>query len=331
VARTFHIGTYEASGGKGLVPVMLDAEGSLEPGEPDPCASNASYAVRAGNTVYLTDEREQGMLAVLRDKGGNWYRVARLPTFGSAPCFVECDGKQLVVANYASGSVALWQLGEDGVPQEPPALFQSHGSGPNPERQQGPHSHCVRFSPDGEALYAVDLGADTIWRLPLRKDGQFGQAEPAWRAPPGTGPRQLLFLPGEARAVLLSELASMLTLFALEEDGTLRELQTVSTLPEGFRGKSLGGHLALLDGQAIVSNRGHNSLALFALAGDQLELAGHAASGGAHPRHFAQVDRHLVVAHEKDGRVTSFDLSPGQLPAATGRSVRVPGACFVLA
>src|SRR5207253_5510412 len=95
-----------------------------------------------------------------------------------------------------SGSVAAWRLGDDdGMPIEPPAVFQSRGSGPNEERQEGPHAHCVRFSPDGQALYAVDLGADTIWRLPLGRAAEFGPPTVAWRAPPGTGPRQLFFVP----------------------------------------------------------------------------------------------------------------------------------------
>ena len=55
-------------------------------------------------------------------------------------------------------------------------------------------------------------------------------------------------------------------------------------------------------------------------------------SGGAHPRHFAllEVERKLVVAHEKDGTVASFDIEADGRLRETGHRIVVPGACFVL-
>jgi 6-phosphogluconolactonase len=331
MAATLHIGTYEDGGGGGLVPVSLDSDGTLTAGEPLQSAPNASFGVRVTDKAYLTDERDPGAVSVLQADGDGWRRLAHVPTGGAEPCFVECDGAMLAAANYASGNLTLWRIGDDGLPQEPPEVFESHGSGPQRDRQEGPHVHCVKFAPDSRALFAVDLGADTVWRLPLLDGGKFGPAERAWRAPPGSGPRQLRFLPNGKQALVLTELASTLFVLDVRPDGTLCERDTASTLPDGFKGESLGGHLEWIDGRALVSNRGHNSLAVFGLEGGKLALLGHVSSGGAHPRHFAQVGNQLVIVHEKDGRVTSFDLAAEKLPQSTGRFLRVPGACFALA
>ena len=328
-----HIGTYADSGGRGLVPVSLGEDGALTPGEPFAGAANASFAVAGNGLVYAVDEGEEGALNVLRREGERWTRLARVPSGGAAPCYVALspDGRRLALANYESGSVVLYSLGSDGLPLGPPALFRNEGKGANAERQEGPHAHCVRFAADGSALYLVDLGADRVLRLPLLAEG-FGAAEVAWTAPAGSGPRHMLFHPDGRRAVLLSELAAALTLLEFGPLG-LETRQTVRTAPEGFAGENLGGHLALNPAgtRVYASNRGHDSLAVFALDGD-LELLQHVPSGGAHPRHFALLREtgQLVAAHEKDGCVASFDLQADGRLRPTGHRVHVPGACFVL-
>ena len=329
----FHVGTYAKDGGRGLVPVTLAPDGLMTPGQPYAAAKNASFAAysQRHGLHYMVDEQKVGALGVYRRSGDAWDRLARVDTGGAAPCYValNADETRLAVANYDSGSAALFALDSDGLPQ-PQALFQNEGGGLDPERQEGPHVHCARFTPDG-ALYAVDLGTDEI----LRFDEELIGTRQVYRAPPGSGPRHLLFVPGRPLAILLSELASTLTLLEVSRDGMLRPLQIVSTLPAGFKGDSLGGHLALnaAGTRVYVSNRGHDSLALFALEERARELLQHVTSTGAHPRNFVllEIAGKLVVAHEKDGRVASFTIaSDGQLELL-GKGAVVPGACCIIA
>jgi 6-phosphogluconolactonase len=329
-----HIGTYADSGGRGLVPVELGPDGALTPGEPFDGAANASFAVACNGLVYAVDESDEGAVNVLRLEGGAWRRLARVPSGGAAPCYVciSPDESRLAVANYKSGSAALYRLGADGLPQEPPAMFRNEGRGPNAERQEGPHVHCARFSPGGSALNLVDLGADQVVCLALTEEG-FGEASIAWTAPAGSGPRHLLLHPTQPRALVLSELAATLTLLQRGPLG-FETLKWQATASPGSNGENLGGHLAVNPARtrAYVSNRGDDTLAVFTLGGG-LEPLQHVPSGGQHPRHFALLaaERKLVVAHEKDGTVASFDIEADGRLRATGHSINLPGACFVLA
>lgn len=327
-----HIGTYDKDGGKGLVPVTLAAGGSFEAGQPYAGARNASFGARRGDLAYLVDEQENGALTVHRWTVEGWQPIAQVPSGGAEPCYLALDpaGRFLAAANYGSGSAVLYALDATGLPQPPPALFHNAGSGPNPKRQEGPHIHCVRFF--GRRLYAVDLGTDEILRADLTDEG-FGEVALAWAAPAGAGPRHLLPLAGE-RALVLCELAATLTLLAAS-DRDFTALATVPTAPPAFRGENFGGHLAVNGAgtRAYVSNRGHDSIAVFAVHQDTLELLQHIPSEGRHPRHFAFLEdgARMVVAHEKDGRVTAFEIAGDGTLAKAGEGITVPGACFVLA
>jgi len=329
---TLHIGTYDKSGGQGLVPVTLDEDGAFAVGEPYAGARNASFGVRRGELAYLVDEQQDGTFGVHRRIARGWQPVVRVPSGGAEPCYLALDatGSRLAVANYASGSAALFALGGDGLPEGAPSLFHDAGSGPNAERQEGPHMHCVRFV--GDHLYAVDLGTDQVLRIELTATG-LGEVSVAWTAPAGAGPRHLLPLP-HGRALVVCELAATLSLLGPRGD-SLTTLATAPTAPAGFAGENAGGHLAVnaAGTRAYVSNRGHDSIAVFATAENSLELLQHIPSGGRHPRHFVLLEdrARMVVAHEKDGRVTAFAVAGDGTLARSGTGITVPGACFVLA
>jgi 6-phosphogluconolactonase len=329
------LGTYAKPGGRGLYRLTLSADGSF--GSPD-CVAEArnssfgAYSARHG-LHYLVDECDS-RLGVWRRAGDGWAQLVTVPTGGEEPCYVMLDEaeRRLAIANYKSGTLALLALGDDGLPLEPPARFQDSGTGPVQDRQEGPHVHCTRFSPDGRFLYAVDLGANHILRF--EPDGaQLGEPAIAYGAPPGSGPRHLLLHPERPFALLISELASTLTLLAVAEGG-LEPLATCSTTTADATGDNLGGHLEWPStGRAYVTNRGHDTLALIEVDLDRATLTPrqHLASGGRSPRHFVLLEdtRQLVVAHEKDGAVASFEVGEDGLLAATRHRVTVPGACFV--
>ena len=86
------------------------------------------------------------------------------PSGGAHPCYVGIDnsGRQVLVANYSSGSVCILPVQEDGSLGESTEFIQFEGSGAHPERQQGPHAHSVMLDEEGGLAFVTDLGTDRL-------------------------------------------------------------------------------------------------------------------------------------------------------------------------
>ncbi len=138
-------------------------------------------------------------------KSGKLTALNRVSAHGSSPCELALDknGHFLAVANYASGSIAVFPVLPDGGLGEAVAIDRHHGSSVNPERQKEPHPHSVLFSPDNRYLLSTDLGLDKIFVY--RFDAATGSissngAEPVSVAA-GSGPRHMVFHPEWKHAV----------------------------------------------------------------------------------------------------------------------------------
>jgi len=266
-AVTLHVGTYAGAGGEGLYRLDYDSDTGFKLGEPLHVAANASFgAWSARNGLhYLVNEQTVGTLAAYRIVDGLWQQVGGIATGGSAPCHVALDPEErrAAVAHYASGSIALVELDSAGVPECVGAAWANQGRGPH-ARQDTPHMHCVQFSPDGRWLYAADLGTDQIVRFAVEGGAPLATAKVVYRAPPGSGPRHLLLHPRALIALLVSELASTVSVLDVRDDGLALRMQC-STVPDDFTEENLGGHVALnrAGTHAYVTNRGHDSVAVY--------------------------------------------------------------------
>ncbi len=325
------VGTYAEKGGPGLVPIAHDAETDRwRAGEPVAHVRNASFGIVSPvhGHWHLVDEAA-GTVSTYSAAGG-WAVLATVETGGEAPCHLALSAHDggLAVANYGSGSVTLLSLNDAGLPIGG-ATYANEGRGPNAERQEGPHAHWVGFGPAGESI-CVDLGADRVF---ARDPATPAVARTLYAAPPGSGPRHLAFHPVLPVAYLVSELASTLTVLR-PEGAMLRADAMLSTLPEGAADASLGGAIALsADATRLwVSNRGHDSIATFALDAEGApHPLGHVASGGASPRFLLPLaDGRLAVAHEEGGGVAVFRLDEEGRPLPAPATIDVPGAVFLI-
>ncbi|PKR89962.1 6-phosphogluconolactonase [Pleomorphomonas diazotrophica] len=333
------IGTYARNGGAGLHSLSREDNGWTL-GEAYPGAQNASFGTYSArhDLFYFVNEQAEGALGAFRAKEGGWERLACVETRGGGPCHVALnkDESSLAVANYDSGSIVLFPLDQaTGLPVEPPVVRQNAGGGPVSERQDSPHAHCICFGPDQRWLYHVDLGTDEVLSYSVDPgSGRVGERAVAFRAPAGSGPRHLVFHPSRPLALLVSELASTLTALEVDEGGCLSAKEVVTTLPLEFAGENLGGHLSLNSSgdRVYVTNRGHDSVAVFAWAEDgTLECLQHISSRGASPRSFVllEAERQLLLANEEGGNIAAFAIqSDGTL--SPGPDLAVPGAVFLL-
>lgn len=334
MTSTLFIGTYADANGEGLVGLIRDPyQPGWVGGLANPAVANASFGVAAmgSGTFYFVDERA-GRVSAWGTRPA-WHARGSIASGGAAPCHLalSADERRLAIANYDSGEVRLVALAADGGFGDVLATWRRDGHGPVFDRQRGPHAHWTGFSPDGAWLWSTDLGADRILALPLAGDPAAAQPRLAWQAPAGSGPRHIALHPTRPVAYLVSELASTLTTLAIE-GATLAARDTRSTLPPGFAGDSLGGAIAVdrAGTRLWVTNRGHDSIATYALDDDGLPRPiGHIPSGGASPRHLLAIDDALVCAHEGDGCVAIFRLRDG-VPQPEPQRLKVPGAAFAI-
>jgi 6-phosphogluconolactonase len=331
-------GTYAQEGGPGLVPLVASPNGWVA-GRPLDTIRNASFGVRASaNGIrYLLDEQEKGQVGVY-DR--SLQRSGDFSTLGSGPCHATLspDGGMLAVANYSSGSVAVWRIDrETGHPMGEAHLAAHTGGGPNRTRQAGPHAHWVGFTMGGKLLHAVDLGADAIFAHVLDpRSGAIVSSSIAYQAPAGSGPRHLARHPRLRVAYLVSELANTVTILATRPGGTFAAKSVVSTLPAGFFGTSAAAHIVVNSSgtRLYVSNRGHDSIAVFAIDSDGgLSLLQHVGSGGQGPRMFLLIEERgeMLVANQRSGNVARLPLGNDGRLGAAAHGVAISGVVFLSA
>ena len=327
-AVSLFVGTY----GRGIVPLVYrPSDDRLEAGTAVPSAGNASYGVfdPERNLHYIVDEQDKGTVGVWRQAGHEWHCLLVVPSGGEAPCFVslDADRRRMAVANYKSGHVAIYPLDGHGLPIGEAVRHAHTGNGPNAERQDGPHAHCARFHRGW--LYQTDLGTDDV----LAYDPE-GGANVAFRLPTGQGPRHIVFHPRLPVAYVITELGSRIFALTLEADGQFSQRQVVSTLPDGAAPGSLGGHLALnrAGNRLYASNRGHDSIAVFAVGDDgALALMQVAPAHGRSPRFFRLLEDHgrVLVAHQNGNSVVCLALDGDGRIGALSQTLAVEQPAYI--
>ncbi len=293
--------------------------------------------------LYSIDAKQFGgaeneFVAAYRIEGddGKLRKLNRQSARGSASCYLDVDstGKSVVVANYASGSVAALPVQSDGSLGPVTSFVQHRGQSVDPNRQQGPFAHSIVVSPDNRFALAADLGIDKILGYRLNANASkltVNEAQPFATLPPGSGPRHLTFHPNGKRVYVINELTNTVTFFDYAADsGMLTQRQTISTLPEDFAGTSHTADLKITpDGKFLYgTNRGHDSIAMFRIADDGvLSLVSIEPSLGNGPQNLLITPdgRWLMCANMPGNNLIVFaiDAATGGL-TATGDPVSIP-------
>ncbi|HUI97979.1 MAG TPA: lactonase family protein [Xanthobacteraceae bacterium] len=245
---------------------------------------------------------------------------------------IDPSGKYLVVANYASGSVAVLPIGDDGSLKDQHQLVPLRGEpGPHKVEQQSSHPHEVVFDPSGRFLLVPDKGLDRVFVFRFDRDtGRLTPTEQgSVKSRPGAGPRHLAFHPTLPIVWVLDELDSTATTYRFDaERGALTPLQVITTLPTNFTGASTTAEIAVSgDGRFVYcSNRGHDSVTTFAVDNSGLlATVGWDATQGRGPRYIGldPAGRFLQAANEQGDTVVTFARDPasGRL-TPTGQVVK---------
>jgi 6-phosphogluconolactonase len=298
-----YFGTYTPgdNGSKGIYCSVLDTEtGELAAPVLAAEAKNPSFIEIHPRGKYLYAVSESGGAGsvsayAIDPDTKNLKLLNSRPSGGSGPCHVNIDhaGKNVLVANYGSGSASVIPIRDDGNLAEPTGFVQHEGASVNPQRQKGPHAHSVNVSTDDRFAFVADLGLDKvmIYRLDVEK-GTITANEPAFaKVKPGAGPRHFTFGADGTFAYVINEMGGTITAFSYEPaSGALTEIQTITTLPDGFAGSNSCAEVRVHPGGRFLygSNRGHDSIAVYSIdpAKGTLTFVEHETAGIKTPRNF---------------------------------------------
>ena len=343
--KTF-IGTYTDSGSKGIYVLDFDpATGKFTETPETVAAKNPTFLALApnGKTLFACEEigdyeGKYGTVvsfSVNHDTGA-LTRTSTQSSEGSSPCHVLVDGmgKHLFTANYGDGVIASFPIARDGMLGKAVSIRKQDSVKPGPH-QDSPHAHAVYLDPANHYACSCDLGTDSLFVY--RYDGAKGTLTPnnppTVSVAPGAGPRHFAMHKNGRDAYILCELDS--TLVHLHYDGmhgSFTTQEVVSTLPEGATkaGNSTAEVEISPNGKFLyASNRGHDSIAIFALDGTtgKLSPVQNVLSGGKHPRHFAidPTGKWLIVANRDTDNLVTFalDATTGHL-TPTGDTYTLP-------
>ena len=302
---------------------------------------NPTYLARnrAGTRLYVVRgfrpgaaPATNGAVAAYAVEGANLRLLNCCPTGDTIPCHISLspDERTLAYAEYSTAHVGLVAINEAGALDPCSHLKVQHsGRGPDASRQESAHAHYAEVTPDSRFLYVCDLGIDRVviynfanWR----DEGLHACENLAIHAAPGAGPRHLRFHPNGKLAFLINELDS--TVVALQYDGScFTTVQTISALPKGVqRSDSKAAAVKVSeDGRFLfASNRGHDSIATFAIDQDRGRLDRIAISPltGSFPRDFEFLPggRFLLAGHKRSNEIGcyAFDPASGTLTRAAG-------------
>jgi 6-phosphogluconolactonase len=342
----FYLGTYtDQPGSKGIYEGSLDSEtGKLGPIMLAAAATDPSFLALSpkGDDLYAALEQwnKAGVAAFRRGADGALTPLNSKVMVGAGTCFVSVapDGSEVFAANYNSGNIAGFAVGAGGELGEQTASVTFAGSGPNKDRQQGPHAHSIYSSPDGRYVYACDLGSDRVWIF-RRAGGKLLRSVPAYvHVPPGNGARHLAF-GADARFVYVSnEMGHSVTVFSRSTaNGGLKMLQSLSVVPANVPTAGVGTAEIVLhpSGKWIyVSNRGCDTISVLEIQKDgKLRLIQSVPALVHGPRSFA-IDpggHWLVTAGQNDNRIAELKIDPGTgLLNPTAESAQVGSPACVL-
>jgi 6-phosphogluconolactonase len=340
-AETFYLGTYTNKGdSKGIYRYELNVEtGAVQ---------DRGLAVETASPSFLALHPDKKHLYAVNEAGGggvsafaiqpdgSMKELNRESALGTGTTHVSLDreAKNVLAANYNSGSVAVLPIREDGSLGKATGFMQHTGHGPTP-RQKGPNAHSVYVDETNRRALVADLGLDKVFLYKFDSvKGTLAPGEPPFvRTAPGAGPRHIA-LGAKGLVYVNGEMGNNVTVFAPDGPG-LKQIQSISTLPEGWTGDNTTAEIYLHpNGKFLyVSNRGHDSIAAFKVAEDgQLTAIGHTSTGGKSPRYFGihPQGKLLFACNQASGNVIVLKLNPdtGALTPAGVEFKRAQPVCI---
>lgn len=291
-----------------------------------------TYFQKDGQFIFtIKNENGQGGIAAF----ANGKLVSQLLHEGSSPAYIGInkEKKLLYTANYHTGVLAVISYDDQGqLTLLDQVKHENKALGPRPE-QAGAHPHYFDETPGGH-LVSCDLGQDRVDFYAF--DGQKLTHLASYQNEDGFGSRHLAFSPDGKYFYVVGELSSQVNVVKFDEENWMfRSLATYSTIPESWDQHNGAAAIRLSsDGKFLyVSNRGHDSIAVFAVLPDQtLKLVQRVSTFGEFPRDFNwdADEKYVVAANQNSNNATLYQRQSDGTLTPLEKDIAVPEGTRVL-
>lgn len=312
------IGTYTKGKSEGIYRFILDTkEKKIEDVQLAGKVDNPTYLSITKDNKFLYSVSKNGELGgvtsfAIEEETKNLLKINEQGSAGSPPCHLEINpsNSSLLTANYHKGTVDLYEVNPNSAVIGPVVSTAAHtGNGPDP-RQEKAHTHYSGLTPDGKYIVAVELGIDKVFTYEL-KEGQLSLVNEL-SVKPGSGPRHIAFHPNKPLAYVMTEFSGeVLVLEYNSTNGSLKQIQTISTIPTSFTENNQGSAIHISsDGRFLYAgNRGHNSIVSFSIAeSGELTLLEYTSTEGDWPRDFSldPTENFIVASNQESSNLVLF-------------------------
>lgn len=282
--------------------------------------ANPSYIAVSPDNKFIYAVNETGATSTVSAfkydaKTGELTFLNKVDSHGADPCFITVDAKNVIVANYSGGSLAVFSRKADGSLTEALQIIKHTGKSIDPKgRQESAHVHMTKFTPDHKNLIVNDLGEDQTYIYnynPTAKE-KILTVKSVLKTNAGTGPRHITFSPNGKFAYLAHEFNGNITVFAYAA-GSLTKIQEIGTTPKDFTGKVDGADIHVsADGKFLYeTNRGDaNSISAFSiLPTGKLKFIETVSTLGKGPRNFTidPTGKFLLIGHQYTNNIVIFN------------------------
>lgn len=295
---------------------------------------NPSYLTLSNDNKFLYATNENGAESTIsafdfNSKTGKIGFINKEKSEGNDPCYIINDAKNVIVANYSGGNIAVFGKEKNGGLTNVKQIIQHKGKSVNKQRQESPHVHMVYFSPDKKYVLVNDLGTDNLYVYKYNPTAESGILILKNMVPftPGSGPRHLTFSKDGKSVYVLNELNGSISTFNFN-DGILKKTGETTVVAPEFKGKIGAADIHITpDGKFLyATNRGEaNTISIFkVLENGMLESIGQTKTLGNGPRNFT-IDpsgNFLLVGNQYTNNIVIFkiDKATGML-TDTGKRI----------
>lgn len=313
-----YVGTYTHGSSEGIHIYDMDIETGLMEERKVVPINNPSYLVQSLDGKFLYSISDEGLesFEVLKDGDLKFLNKAKIHGMRGCHLSIDSSGKYLFVAGYHDGKVTVMELKEDGkIGRICDGIFHK-GLGTVAERNFRPHVSCVKPTPDGQYLCAVDNGIDhiKIYRI-LKETGRLELVD-ILRLELESAPRLLIFSNDGKFAYIICELSNEIQVYSYDGSQAtpvFEYIQTVQTYMEHKATCAACGMKFSRDGEYLYcSSAGDNTASIFKIDKEsgKLHIICSLPISGSYPKDIDVFpnNRYLIVLNHESSEIRTFAI-----------------------